>query len=62
MAGDEIGAARDRIGEQIVMGRLAEPPEIAAGVTWLLSEAASYVTGSHLVVDGGLLARASIES
>lgn len=58
----EIPAARERIGGQLALGRLAEPEEIAAGITWLLGDQASYVTGSHLVVDGGLLARASIES
>lgn len=58
----EVPAARERIGGQLALGRLAEPEEIAAGITWLLSDQASYVTGSHLVVDGGLLARASIES
>lgn len=59
---DDIAAARERISGQLVVGRLARPDEIAAGVTWLLSDAASYVTGSQLVIDGGLLARASIES
>ena len=58
----DIPPARERIAGQLAVGRLAEPPEIAAGITWLLSDAASYVTGSHLVVDGGLMARASIES
>jgi NAD(P)-dependent dehydrogenase (short-subunit alcohol dehydrogenase family) len=62
MSADEIPAARVRISEQLVVGRLAEPEEIAAGIVWLLSDQASYVTGSHLVIDGGLLARASIES
>lgn len=42
--------------EQIPLGRLGRPEEIAAAVTWLLSGESSYVTGSHLVCDGGLLA------
>ena len=58
----EIPAARDRIGKQLAMGRLADPVEIAAGIVWLLSEQSSYVTGSHLVVDGGLMATANIEA
>jgi NAD(P)-dependent dehydrogenase (short-subunit alcohol dehydrogenase family) len=57
----EIPALRDRIGKQLPLGRLADPREIAAGITWLLSDQASYVTGSKLVIDGGLLARASID-
>jgi NAD(P)-dependent dehydrogenase (short-subunit alcohol dehydrogenase family) len=57
----EVPVLRDRIGKQLPLGRLAEPREIAAGIIWLLSDQASYVTGSKLVIDGGLLARASID-
>ncbi|GCD96491.1 glucose 1-dehydrogenase [Embleya hyalina] len=35
------------------MGRVGEPSEIGAAVAFLLSDAASYVTGAELAVDGG---------
>ncbi len=37
----------------VPMGRLAEPEEIAGGVLYLASDAASYTTGHDLVIDGG---------
>jgi NAD(P)-dependent dehydrogenase (short-subunit alcohol dehydrogenase family) len=39
------------------MERLAEPEEIAAAAVWLCSDAASFVTGTALAVDGGYVAR-----
>lgn len=38
------------------MGRVAEPMEIAEGVAFLASERASFMTGSEVVIDGGLTA------
>ena len=43
----------DRLRGTIPMGRPAQPEEIAEAVVWLLSSAASYVTGSILEVGGG---------
>jgi NAD(P)-dependent dehydrogenase (short-subunit alcohol dehydrogenase family) len=38
------------------LNRMARPQEVAEAVVWLLSDAASFVTGSDLIVDGGFLA------
>ena len=35
------------------VNRLGEPSEIAEAITWLCSDAASFVNGSNLTVDGG---------
>jgi NAD(P)-dependent dehydrogenase (short-subunit alcohol dehydrogenase family) len=45
--------ARTRILSRTPMRRLGEPPEIADVVAFLLSDAASYVTGEIVTVDGG---------
>lgn len=42
---------------QTPMGRAGQPEEIAAGVVFLASDEASYMTGSELVIDGGYLAQ-----
>ncbi|MGR0160972.1 SDR family oxidoreductase [Paenarthrobacter nitroguajacolicus] len=43
----------ERLNPTIPMGRGAEPEEVAAAVMWLLSDAASYITGAVLPVSGG---------
>lgn len=49
--GDEVTGAAV---EQISVGRLGRPEEIAAAVAFLASDEASYITGQTIVVDGGL--------
>lgn len=45
--------ARHRILSRTPMKRLGEPAEVADVVAWLASDAASYVTGEIVTVDGG---------
>jgi NAD(P)-dependent dehydrogenase (short-subunit alcohol dehydrogenase family) len=39
------------------IGRIGTPEEVAAAVVWLCSDAASYITGHALPIDGGLVAK-----
>ncbi len=43
--------------QSVPMGRVGRPEEIANAVLWLCSEAASYVTGQSISVDGGFIMR-----
>lgn len=56
---DEFGAdsLRERFAAKTPMKRLGTPEEIAKGVLFLVSDDASFSTGSELVLDGGYTAR-----
>jgi NAD(P)-dependent dehydrogenase (short-subunit alcohol dehydrogenase family) len=45
---------RDDLGKRAPLGRLGQPGEIAATVSWLVSPEASFVTGTDVTVSGGL--------
>jgi NAD(P)-dependent dehydrogenase (short-subunit alcohol dehydrogenase family) len=58
---DHALLSRPAMEEQIVarhpVGRMGQPEEIAEAVVWLCSDAASFVTGHTMTVDGGYVAQ-----
>jgi NAD(P)-dependent dehydrogenase (short-subunit alcohol dehydrogenase family) len=54
VGGDE--GLLESMGRRAPMGRLGNPAEIAEAIVWLLSDAASYVTGASVDPDGGVSA------
>jgi NAD(P)-dependent dehydrogenase (short-subunit alcohol dehydrogenase family) len=58
---ERVFARRPELEQQFVagepIGRLGTPHETAAAVVWLSSDAASFLTGVALPVDGGWVAR-----
>jgi len=53
----DIKAANAGLGPAHLLGRIAQPDEIAAAAAFLLSPDASFVTGTDLLVDGGYATR-----
>jgi 3-oxoacyl-[acyl-carrier protein] reductase len=51
--GKTVEELKEEMVSEIPMGRFAEPGEIASAVAFLVSPAASYITGINLPVDGG---------
>ena len=53
---EEVGESLDALRARQLMGRLGTTDEIAAAVAYLASDEAAFITGSALVIDGGLTA------
>lgn len=56
----ERDAMREQLNSEVPLGRMADAEEPARAALWLLGGESSYVTGSQLVCDGGVLAKASV--
>jgi NAD(P)-dependent dehydrogenase (short-subunit alcohol dehydrogenase family) len=57
MVADGQGEALKGMEKAVPMGRVGRAEEIADAVLWLCSDAASYVTGQSISVDGGYIMR-----
>ncbi|MBE7162155.1 MAG: SDR family oxidoreductase [Williamsia herbipolensis] len=53
----DIDEIREGYEQAAPLRRMGEPEEVADAVAFLMSQRASFITGSHLVIDGGLVAR-----
>ncbi|MFF7450238.1 MULTISPECIES: glucose 1-dehydrogenase [unclassified Streptomyces] len=52
----------DDLAAELPLGRIGEPADVARAVVWLASDAAEWVTGADLLVDGGTRVRAAHSS
>jgi meso-butanediol dehydrogenase / (S,S)-butanediol dehydrogenase / diacetyl reductase len=59
LGGNDVEGFKRRLGQNPV-GRIGEPDEIANAVCFLASDEASFVTGTTIVVDGGLTAHTGL--
>jgi 2-hydroxycyclohexanecarboxyl-CoA dehydrogenase len=54
VAGKSVDELKSQRQDTSLLGRWAEPAEIAYPILWMASQEASFITGTTLVVDGGL--------
>ena len=43
----------EQVTNRVPMGRIGTPDELVGAAIFLLSNASSYITGQHIIVDGG---------
>jgi NAD(P)-dependent dehydrogenase (short-subunit alcohol dehydrogenase family) len=53
---EQLGTTVDALVSPVPMRRVGQAAEIAQSVIFLCSDAASYITGQPLAIDGGLMA------
>lgn len=53
---EKLGVTADAVTAMVLMGRIAQAEEVAQVVVFLCSDAASYITGQSLVINGGYTA------
>jgi 3-oxoacyl-[acyl-carrier protein] reductase len=49
------GAAKEFLIKQAALGRAGKPEDVSGAVAFLCSDAAGFITGQTLVIDGGIL-------
>ena len=54
---NDIEAARRQVIDRLPIGRMGTPGDIARGIVFLASDDAAFMTGSALVIDGGITAQ-----
>ena len=54
---EQVEGYKETLESRHPLGRLGQPDEIASAVLWLSSDAASFVTGHNMTVDGGYVAQ-----
>jgi NAD(P)-dependent dehydrogenase (short-subunit alcohol dehydrogenase family) len=57
---EETATVKEEVARDIPLGRVGQPREIAQVILFLASDAASFMTGAGIPVDGGLLAKGAL--
>lgn len=57
---EEVNGFGTVLGEKILLKRFGQSEEIAKAVKFLISDDASFITGTELVIDGGLIVNAVV--
>ena len=57
MPKEEVDALLTRMANEIPLGEMGDPEDIANGCLYLASDESKYVTGTELIIDGGFTCR-----